>query len=139
MEISMPLTWKSDGDLGAVTPLSKGTLKLNFNNCSLGNSCQLGIGNIIRTTQLGLSKLLKITDFGLDIKAKILALPKGLKSAGGLGIPSLVVKGGGATRRQFFFVLPMKGEDHNYMSIKSKDLGISPEFGVILILKIHIR
>ena len=134
----MPLTWKSDGDLGAVTPLSKGTLKLNFNNCSLGNLCQLGIGNIIRTTQLGLSKLLKITDFGLDIKAKILALPKGLKSAGGLGIPSLVVKEGG-TRRQFFFVLPMKGEDHNYMSIKSKDLGISPEFGVILILKIHIR
>ncbi|KAJ9689261.1 hypothetical protein PVL29_014771 [Vitis rotundifolia] len=137
MEISMPLTWKSGGDLGAVTPLSKGTLKLNFNNCSLGNSCQLGIGNLIRTTQLGLSKPLKITDFGLDIKAKILALLKGLKGAGGLGIPSLVVEGG--TRRQFYFVLPMKGEDHNYMSIKSKDLRISPEFGVILILKTHIR
>ena len=110
MEISMPLTWKSDGDLGAVTPLSKGTLKLNFNNCSLGNLCQLGIGNIIRTTQLGLSKLLKITDFGLDIKAKILALPKGLKSAGGLGIPSLVVRGwGGGDSETILFRVANEG------------------------------
>lgn len=55
-----------------------GSIKLNFNGCSLGNPGQISIGGVIRDhSSKALRAYSKHAEEGLGIKAEILALLEG--------------------------------------------------------------